>query len=42
MDIESTRWCPHGKRYDDYCFECEEESENAKLADEWAETNNQE
>ena len=21
-DIESTRWCDHGKRCDDYCDEC--------------------
>lgn len=22
IDIESTRWCEHGKRFDDYCVKC--------------------
>lgn len=26
IDIESTRWCEHGKRHDDYCEACEKES----------------
>ena len=23
MDISETRWCPHGKRFDDECAQCE-------------------
>lgn len=28
-DITETRWCKHGRRYDDECPECDEEERRA-------------